>query len=546
MSKISQYLNEHILGEVVATDAVLERFSRDGSILQVTPELVAHPKVTNDIRKIARFTWQLAEKGHVMPITVRGNGSNQTGAAIGSGIIINTFAHLNKVLYISDNHKDLFVHVQPGITIKNLNDILKSHQTHIPFGPSKKSYSTIGGSIADNSGEILSETDKNIGDLVKRLEIVLANGDLIEASRISKKELNKKKGLQTFEGEIYRKIDGIIEDNQDIIKELIANNTRENTGYHNIANVKQKDGSFDLTPLFIASQGTLGVISEIVLKTELYNNEETAMAVTFNNSEIAISAANSIYNLKPAVLELLDDKLFKRAKDFGKKYIIENDNEIPKNTLYISFNDFGEKARKSKLKKVLKILSKLETKISVYTSNDYPIDDLHAIYNVNRIAFQSASKDESSPNLIDGSSIPLNRRGEFISAVDELAKKHHVELPIRINWLNGVVCTRPSLKLHTVGDKQKVFKIINDYSKIVIDHDGMLSSGSGEGRLKSAVFYAQLDEKVVEIFEQIRNAFDPYGTLNPSVKSKIEASDIVPKLNSKYNQADFAKYSPEY
>lgn len=545
MNKISQYLNEHILGEVTATDSTLERFSRDGSILQITPELVAHPKITNDIRKIARFTWQLAEKGHVMPITVRGGGSNHTGAAIGKGIIINTFAHLNKILYVNDNNKDMFVHVQPGVTFKSLNDTLNSHQMTVPIYPVNCTYSTIGGAVANNSGGMLSGGNGMTGNFVKRLEVVLANGDLIETTRINKRELNKKKGLQTLEGEIYRKIDGIIEDNQELITKTIAKNTADNTGYNNIAKVKQKDGSFDLTPLLIASQGTLGIISEIVLNASLHNNEESVIAVTFNNLEIAISAANSISGLKPAVLELFDDKLFKRANEFGKKFIFDDDSGVSKTILYIAFNDFGENSRKHKIKKVLKILSKLETKINVFTSNDYPLHDLHAIYSVSAIAFQPKLKDESSPSLIDGSSIPLNRRGEFIAAMDELAKKHHVELPLRIDWLGGVVHTRPTLKLHTVGDKQKIFKLINDYMKIVIDHEGVLLAESSEGRLKSPACYSQLDEKTIELFERVRTAFDPFGTLNPGVKQNIEASSLVPNLNSKYNTADFAKYSPQ-
>ena len=544
MNKISQYLNEHILGEVVAVDSTLERFSRDGSVLQITPELVTHPKVTNDIRKIARFTWQLAEKGHVMPMTVRGGGSDNTGASIGKGIIINTLAHLNKILYVNDNTKDMFVHVQPGTTFKSLNDVLNSHQMAVPIYPTNCAYRTIGGGIANNDGGILSGSNGTVGNFVKRLEVVLANGDLIETTRITKRDLNKKKGLQTFEGEIYRKIDGIIEDNQALIDDVIADKTNDNTGYNGIAKVKQKDGSIDLTPLFIGSQGTLGIISEAVLDAALHNNEESVMIVTFNSLEIAINAANSISNLKPAILELFDDMLFTRAKDFGKQYIFADNGTIPQNILYITFNEFSENARNHKIKKVLKILSKLETKINVFTSNDYPIDDLHVAYDVNAIAFQPKTKEESMPNLIDGSSIPIGRRNDFINSLGELAKKHHVELPVRINWLSGVVYTRPSLKLHTVGDKQKVFKIINDYAKLVTDHDGVLSAESSEGRLKANAFYSQLDEKVIDLYEQIRAVFDPFGTLNPGVKQKNELASLASNINSKFSTADFAKYSP--
>jgi hypothetical protein len=62
MSKIAKYLNEHIMGEITGAKAVRERFSRDRSVLTIKPELVMFPRVTNDLRKAARFSWQLAEK----------------------------------------------------------------------------------------------------------------------------------------------------------------------------------------------------------------------------------------------------------------------------------------------------------------------------------------------------------------------------------------------------------------------------------------------------------------------------------------------------
>jgi FAD/FMN-containing dehydrogenase len=73
-------------------------FATDASILQLAPALVVYPRNENDIRKTARFTWQLAERGRVIPMTARGSGTDQTGAALGSGITLAFPAHLNRVL----------------------------------------------------------------------------------------------------------------------------------------------------------------------------------------------------------------------------------------------------------------------------------------------------------------------------------------------------------------------------------------------------------------------------------------------------------------
>lgn len=545
MSKISQYLNEHILGEAINAGPVLKRFSRDGSILSIIPELVVHPRVTNDIRKVARFTWQLAEKGHVMPITARGSGSDQTGAAIGKGIIINTLAHLNNIIYINPKNKDQFVHTQPGVKFGTLNEVLKSQGMIIPAFPSSSAYSTIGGAIANNSSGSMSGTYGPTGDWITRLEIVLANGDLIESSRINRRELSKKKGLQTFEGEIYRKIDGIIEDNQQIIADEISKDNRDNTGYPGIAKVKRRDGSFDLTPLFVGSQGTLGVISELVLKADYYSSEESILVASFDEAEIARDAADLLVSTQPASLEIIDGSLFDIARTYGKKYPFfgSDSSKGVGAVLFVSFNDFSEHARRRKIKQTLKKLSKL--KATIFTSDNYSVDELRAISEVGSVIIQPDSKEESLPSLIDGASVPIDRREEFIIAVGELAKKHHITLPLHIQWLDGVIHARPTLNLHNISDKQKTFKLISDYLELVAKFGGNMSAESSEGRLRATASHAQLNEKILDIYNQVRSVFDPFGTMNPGVKQESDLKTLVSQLNPDYNSAGFAEYSPK-
>ncbi|MBC7869072.1 FAD-binding oxidoreductase [Candidatus Saccharibacteria bacterium] len=545
MSKIAQYLNEHILGEVTSSKAVRQRFSQDASILTITPELVMFPRVTNDIRKAARFSWQLAEKGHVLPITTRGGGSDQTGAAIGRGIIVNTTAHLNNVIHLGLKDKDRFVHVQPGVNFKSLNDILNWHGLHVPAYPESAAYSTVGGAVANNAGGVLSGRFGPIGDYVTRLEVVLANGDLIETTRLNKRDFSTKKGLQTFEGEIYRKLDGLIEDNQKLINDQLMGNERDNTGYGRLSQVRKRDGSFDLTPLFVGSQGTLGIISEIVLKTEYVSKEQTIVVAVVENSQIAHDAADSLRSLDPTILETFDGELFNTAKARGKKYPFFNiaDSDVAVGAIiYLQFNDFGDRARAHKLKKALKILGKYDA--SVVTSADHAIEELSAIREVMSSTFASETQAESYPPLIDGAHIPLNRYDDFIAAVTELAKKHHVKLPLRTRVLDSVVFARAALQLDKLADKQKMLKLINDYSQLVDKHNGIFVAESSEGRVKANSAYALLEDDIKQLYAQVRLCFDPFGTLNPGVKQPSELKTLVEALRSTYDLADFAEHSP--
>ena len=124
MSKVAHYLQEHLFGEVTISPEVRRHFAHDASILQLPPAVVVYPRNESDVRKTARFSWQLAERGRIIPVTARGGGSNTSGAALGSGILLIFTAHKNRVLAL-DSKKELLT-VEPGATFD------KVEQTGIP------------------------------------------------------------------------------------------------------------------------------------------------------------------------------------------------------------------------------------------------------------------------------------------------------------------------------------------------------------------------------------------------------------------------------
>src|ERR1700761_2842586 len=113
MSKVAHYLQEHLAGEVMTSTDARRYFATDKSIFQLAPALVVYPRNENDVRKAARFSWQLAERGRIIPITARGSGTDQTGAALGSGVVLAFPAHMNRVLELDT--KSGMVTVEPGI-----------------------------------------------------------------------------------------------------------------------------------------------------------------------------------------------------------------------------------------------------------------------------------------------------------------------------------------------------------------------------------------------------------------------------------------------
>ena len=126
-------------------------------------------------------------KGPDLPITARGNGTDTTGAAIGKGIILSTTAHMGRILELDT--KQRMVRVQPGLNLKSLQETLHTHGLFLPSYPANYKYSTIGGAIANNAAGEKSQKYGSLRKWVDRLEVVLANGEVIQTGKINKKSL---------------------------------------------------------------------------------------------------------------------------------------------------------------------------------------------------------------------------------------------------------------------------------------------------------------------------------------------------------------------
>lgn len=534
MSKVAEYLQEHILGEVVTSPAILGAMSTDAGVLQITPEMVIYPRVTNDIRKAARFAWQLAEKGHVLALTARGGGTDTTGGAIGNGAIISTKAHMNKILEFDAKQK--LLRLQPGLPLQTLSAALSLQGMGVPPLTGASQYATIGGAIGKNSSGFYSSD--SLLSWISQLEVVLANGDILQTERLSKRDLNKKKGLQTLEGEIYRGIDNLIEDNKQLINEFIGSDSLDVAGYSAIAKVKQRDGSFDFTPLLLGSQGTLGIISEMIIKCEFMSVHTAVVIATFNSKEAARDTLDQLRSFEPTYLEYYDGEFFDIASSRGKKHSFYPDMDgMLKAVVVLGFTDFSERARHKKLKKVAKFLNKLD--ISYSAADGEEAVALGEAMEVTSFVAEPNEKGASAPPLLDGAHIPAERFEEFSNAVAELAAKHHVQLPIHLSALTNTVNTRPVLYLQKVGDKQKVFKLLDEYSALVATYSGSLVGVGSEGRVKARFAHAQLEGEVRELYKAIKEVFDPYKILNPGVKETAEIRELVSHLRKDYDRAAF-------
>lgn len=537
MSKVADYLRGHITGEVTTRGDVREALSTDLGVLKIKPEIVVYPRTTNDVRKIARFAWQLADKGHVLPITARGTGTGTAGGAIGKGASVVMTAHMNHIFEY--DAKQRLVRLQPGVTLAALGQALALQGSGILALAGSHVYGTVGGAIADGVSGLLGGKYGRLENAISKLEVVLANGDILHTERITKRELSKKKGLQTMEGEIYRGVDRVIEDYSDLFDTLRSDDA---TGYNAIADVKDKDGSIDLTPLFVGSQGTLGIITEMILKTEPRSIEYGVAALVYRSPEDARDALDPLCELKPAFLEYFDARLFDAAATHGKKYDFYETSRGQGEAavvLLVGFDDFNDRHRAKHLKRVAKIAEKTGA-FMVQQTGDNTAEIMSAL----EVTYFTTLPDNDnvvSPSIFDGFQIPAERFEDFTKGLAELEAKVHTPLPLSGHVYTGVYSVHPALHLTKVGDKQKLFKLLDELAKLVVSYGGTMVSAGGEGRIKSHFVYANTDERLLAMYADIRKVFDPLGTLNPGVKQDTDIRKLAEALSDTHAVGQIAR-----
>ncbi len=543
MNKVAHYLQEHLVGEVLTSDDARDYFSTDNSIFKIRPSVIVYPRSENDIRKTARFTWQLAERNRPIPITARGSGTDLAGASLGAGIILALPAHMNRILELDG--KTGIVTGEPGLNYGKLQQSLHTHGRFLPPFPASIEYSTIGGAVANNASGEKSYRYGDTKDYVRTLRLVLSNGEVIETGRLSKRELSRKMGLSTFEGEIYRALDTLIEENQNFIKDMQIKSIKSNTAGYNIWDVKTKKG-FDLTPLIVGSQGTLGIVSEISFKTEIYTPGSTMIAVFLRDQAQAQDILIDINKLPkvPTSIEVVDDNLLTFVNNQNPNLLINVIKKpFPKLTLLIEIDDNSSKEQRKILKKLLKVLDKYNVEHKVETEEDKK-DLMRKIReSVTTLATRSDNKARSLP-IIDDGIVPLDRFNEYLEGVYDIFRRN--KLPVAL-WGHGgsaSLKTQPVLDLNQVGDRQKIFRILEEYYSLIIELGGSTSAGHGDGRLRAPYLQKLYGVEAYEIFSKIKNIFDPYGLLNPGVKIGVSIDDIKPLLRNEYSLGHLYDHVP--
>ncbi|SDN74797.1 glycolate oxidase [Desulfonauticus submarinus] len=434
--------------EIIWEKASLFAYGVDSSSLHGEPEVVVLPSKVDQIQKLLFFAQN--EGIHIVP---RGRGTGRAGACVPKKGIVVSLLKLNHIIEIRKN--DFVVIVEPGVITYNLQQELKKYNLFYPPDPASVKFSTIGGNVATNAGGMQALKYGVTGDYVLGLEVVLADGTLLN--------------LKNF---CHKNVCGL-----------------------------------NLAKLFVGSEGTLGIISKIYLKVLPLPNYSVSILFGFKSLDKAISNILNLFKegFLPCALEIIDKNCLNAI---SKVDSLPWEKDLNIQTVLIVKFDGTENSVKEDINRVLSLFS---ADVSIVGKTE---EEQEKIWELRRKISPAAYRLKPA-KLSEDFTVPRGKIGEFLRAGERLSNQYDLPVLTFGHVGDGNIHTNIMYDPEKIEDRKKADKIHRLLLEKTLELEGTITGEHGIGLLKKKYIGLQLDSNTLQIMNAIKCTLDPNNILNP-------------------------------
>jgi glycolate oxidase len=437
-------------GRVITDPDITDGYRRDQATLAPPgePRCVVLARDSGEVA--ATVTWA---RRHGIPVVPRGGGSSLAGGASAvPGCVILSLSRMNAIREL--NPADELAVAEAGVLTADLDRAAAAHGLMYPPDPSSHEISTIGGNLATNAGGLRCVKYGVTRDAALGLEVVLADGSVLRTGR--------------------RTVKGV--------------------------------AGYDLTSLFVGSEGTLGVITSAVLRLRPRPpGSPTTVAASFRDFGQAARAVTAILRarLQPSLLELLDRVTLRSIDEW--KHLGFGD-EV--GALLIAQDDTEDAARRGTLMGDL-CAQQGAADVNVSASEA----ESRQLLDIRRLAYPAAER--LGATLVEDVCVPRSRLPDMIERIEQAADRHGV--------LIATVAHAGDGNLHPVFIFDRglaevpaaIWAAADEVFRAALDLGGTLTGEHGVGVIKRRWLALELGVESMRVHRLIKNALDPAGILNP-------------------------------
>lgn len=499
---VSKKLQQLLAGQVLSDDKTLTKFSRDYSIYEVRPLLVAVPADLEDLRKIIGFA---AQEG--LAITPRGGGSGTAGSALGKGIVvalprggiwdeISGFAVKGGMAVVSAG---------AGVFHNELQNYLRARGYFLPADVSSAKISRIGGNISTKASGPHALKYGSIDRFLVQVEFFTARGELINTADES-----------TIPARIRDRLENLtrrIREDEEASKLLRARTAMKTaSGYNMFAFLKDYPAGELLTQLLAGSVGTLGFITRATLRGEVYQPERATMLIYFDDLVEAGKAVGAIRDQGVAAMELLNRetiRIIREKSGLGRELAPDE------HLLLIEFEGPGLLTQIEKVKKILQAKGFRTTRPPAVATAAEEMEKLWELRKRILPLISNPAPGIEALSVVNDVGVDPLYLADCIADLQGVFKKHGMEALIYGHAGSGNLHLRPLFELDKPDLKGRIKRLADEVYGVIFRHGGTITAEHGMGRLRAPYLRREWGDRLYGHMKELKTIFDPQGLFNP-------------------------------
>ena len=517
-ARIQADLSGQLDGDVFCGDAYLHMYSSDASIHELRPLGVVRPLNVTDVQATVNY----ARENHI-PIHARGAGSNVIGGCLGKGLILDFSYSMRRVVSVGRDS----VTLQPGVVLSDLNRELRSHGRMIGPDPATRSVTTLGGMLALNlSGSHWIKYGEP-RDQVLSLQVVLSSGEIVEFDSARNVSGVRSQPTQAAES-LMSRVGSLLEKRAGLIAADHPETNLNQSGY-NLADLKQGN-RIDLTRLLVGSEGTLGIITQATLQTEPIPKHRGVALLFFDRMESATNAAVEISKMGVTACDLVDRRLLSLARETNEQL----GRIIPAQAEGMILAEYQAADNVSLLDKLQHLSTRIHRKkklafdVQIATN----VEERNLFWRITRRVIPTLYRLRGSRRalpFIEDIAVTPAKVPEFLATTHEILNSNEVTASIFCHVPQGHIQIRPFLDLAGKEDHTKVRRIADALFDKVVELNGTVSGGFGDGLSRTWYLRKQFKQSY-SVFREVKNLFDPQGLFNPGKIVDMPPRDMLGQI----------------
>ena len=532
------------------TEEELASHSRDASLFEVRPKLVVFPRNSEDVKEVVKYINTNKSKDPSLSLTARAAGSCMSGGPLNESIILDVSRYLSGSTRIEMRGSTPIAEVLPGTYYRDFEVETLKKNLILPCYTASKNLCAIGGMIGNNAAGEKTLLYGKMENYVESFNVVLSDGNEYEIKPLSKGALDAKIGQGDFEGEIYRKIWKLAEENRDEIEKNRPHVSKNSAGYYiwNVVapHMRGEDPAkggiseseyFDLTRLLVGSQGTLGIVTSAKLRLVPVKKHSKLFVIFLRDLNGLGDLINEILHFRPDSLESYDNDTLKlalrffpeilrsmKAKSFLKllwNFIPEAGmmltGGIPKLILLVEFtSDFeGEIDKKMRLLKDVTNRRGIKSRI---TRNESESEKYWTIRRESFNLLRKHIKGKRTAPFVDDVVVEPRFLPEFLPKMRAILDKYKLTYTIAGHAGNGNFHVIPLMDMKDERAREIIPAVSDEVYNLVGKYRGSITAEHNDGIVRTPYLGKMYSSKMLEIFAEIKNIFDPYNIFNPGKK----------------------------